>query len=64
MSLMTTLRIAGKEDARKIENVFMAMMTVHVVAGTACAFFLPDGQIKIADGTKRGASMTRFRQVI
>ena len=42
--VMTTLRIAGKEDARKIENVFMAMMTVHVVAGTACAFFLPDGK--------------------
>jgi solute carrier family 50 protein (sugar transporter) len=40
----TTLRIADRPDARKIENVFMAMMAVHVVAGTTCAFFLPDAK--------------------
>jgi solute carrier family 50 protein (sugar transporter) len=38
---LTTIRIAEPEDARKIETTFLAMVAIHAIAGTTCAFFLP-----------------------
>lgn len=46
--VMTTVRMADADTARKIERLAMLMATVHTAAGLACAFLLPSRQAMIS----------------
>lgn len=45
---MTMLRIAPAEKAKSLEKTMLAMVAIHAIAGTACAFFLPDRAAMVA----------------